>query len=80
MTLDARIDLPDAGQLAEATGRTVYRVIQEGLTNARKHAPGAPVQVTVTAAEQAVTVEVISRRRRRHRRARRCQGRGRAAG
>ena len=41
MTLDARIDLPDAGQLPEATGRTVYRVVQEGLTNARKHAPGA---------------------------------------
>ena len=63
MTLDARIDLPDARQLPEAAGRTVYRVIQEGLTNARKHAPGAPVQVTVTADGQAVTAEVISRRR-----------------
>ena len=63
MTLDARIDLPGTGQLPEATGRTVYRVIQEGLTNARKHSPGAPVQVTVTADEQAVTAEVISRRR-----------------
>jgi signal transduction histidine kinase len=62
MTLDARIDLPDAGQLPEAAGRAVYRVIQEGLTNARKHAPGAPVQVTVTADGQAVTAEVISRR------------------
>ena len=63
MTLDARIDLPGTGQLPEATGRTVYRVIQEGLTNARKHAPGAPVQVRVTADGQAVTAEVISRRR-----------------
>ena len=62
MTLDARIDLPDAGQLPEAADRTVYRVIQEGLTNARKHAPGAPVQVTVTADDHAVTAEVISRR------------------
>ena len=60
MTLDARIDLPDAWQLPEATGRTVYRVIQEGLTNARKHAQGAPVQVAVTADGQAVTAEVIS--------------------
>ena len=30
-----------------ATGRTVYRLVQEGLTNARKHAPGAAVQVVV---------------------------------
>jgi signal transduction histidine kinase len=30
--------------------RTVYRVVQEGLTNARKHAPGAAVVVRVTGA------------------------------
>ena len=63
MTLDTRIDLPEAGQLPEAAGRTVYRVIQEGLTNARKHAPGTPVQVTVTAHGQAVMAEVITARR-----------------
>jgi signal transduction histidine kinase len=28
-------------------GRTAYRIVQEKLTNARKHAGGAPVQVTV---------------------------------
>ena len=33
--------------LPEAAGRTVYRVVQEGLTNARKHAPGEPVSVTI---------------------------------
>lgn len=32
----------------DVTGRTVYRIVQEGLTNASKHAPGALVQVAVT--------------------------------
>ena len=35
--------------MPDVLGRTAYRVVQEGLTNARKHAPGAPVEVTVTA-------------------------------
>jgi signal transduction histidine kinase len=62
MTLDAHIDVPGTGQLPAALGRTVYRVVQEGLTNARKHAAAAPVTVTVTADRQAVATEVISRR------------------
>ncbi|MBJ7354903.1 MAG: sensor histidine kinase [Thermoleophilaceae bacterium] len=33
--------------LSPAAGRTLYRVIQEGLTNASKHAPGAVVTVNV---------------------------------
>ena len=32
----------------EAAGRTVYRIIQEGMTNARKHAPGALLTVHVS--------------------------------
>jgi signal transduction histidine kinase len=31
----------------DPVGRTVYRVVQEGLTNARKHAPGEAVLVTL---------------------------------
>jgi len=34
--------------LPQAVGRTVYRVIQEGLTNARKHAPGAVVRIQLS--------------------------------
>jgi signal transduction histidine kinase len=34
-------------RLSPATGLAVYRVVQEGLANAAKHAPGAPVQVDV---------------------------------
>src|SRR5262249_39549981 len=53
----------EAGQRAEPpplpapTARVVHRVVQEGLTNARKHAPGASVTVTVTA-DRDGTVEV----------------------
>jgi len=43
--LDDRV--PDPAVLPGATGRTAYRVVQEGLTNARKHAPGEPVQVVI---------------------------------
>ncbi len=42
-------------------GRTAYRVVQEGLTNARKHAPAALVDVTVAAGER-LLVQVVSRR------------------
>lgn len=32
---------------APAVGRTLYRIVQEGITNARKHAPGARLTVDV---------------------------------
>ena len=38
-----RISRPE--ELPGAVGRTAYRLVQEGLTNARKHAPGQPVRV-----------------------------------
>jgi signal transduction histidine kinase len=41
--VDDRVTDPAA--LPGALGRTAYRVVQEGLTNARKHAAGRPVQV-----------------------------------
>ncbi|GAB4054415.1 sensor histidine kinase [Catellatospora paridis] len=54
--------LPDPAELPAHAGRTAYRVVQEGLTNARKHAPGALVQVAVTGEPaDGLTVEVLSR-------------------
>jgi signal transduction histidine kinase len=63
MTVREQIDAPAAASVPDALGRTAYRVVQEGLTNARKHAPRAAVQVTITADGGAgLVVEVLSRR------------------
>jgi signal transduction histidine kinase len=45
-------DVLDPGPaVPDVTGRTVYRIVQEALTNARKHAPGALVSVTLSGSE-----------------------------
>lgn len=45
--LDVSLTATTAGEPPDAIARTVYRIVQEGLTNAGKHAPGARVAVTV---------------------------------
>ncbi|MFF9136049.1 histidine kinase [Streptomyces albogriseolus] len=45
VTLEQRVT--DAGSVPASVGRTAYRIVQEGLTNARKHAPGTEVTVSV---------------------------------
>jgi len=46
--------------LAAPTGHAAYRVVQEGLTNAHKHAPNAPITVTVRYEPDALVVEVVN--------------------
>lgn len=59
VTLDQRVAAP--ANAPAATGRTVYRIAQECLTNARKHAPGTEVTVTVTGGPgDGLTVEVAN--------------------
>ncbi|WP_226899863.1 sensor histidine kinase [Nonomuraea phyllanthi] len=48
--MDVRLDLRADGDAPEGLGRNVYRIVQEALTNARKHAGGTPVAVTVAGA------------------------------
>jgi signal transduction histidine kinase len=63
MRVETRIELPDDGTLPAALGRTAYRIVQEGLTNARKHAPAAAVEVSVSEEQgPQLVVEVFSRR------------------
>lgn len=59
MRLEVDFDPPTWRELPEAVGRTVYRTVQEGLTNARKHADGALVTVRLSGdPDSGVTVEV----------------------
>jgi signal transduction histidine kinase len=43
-----RSDLDDLDALPSSVGRSAYRIVQEGLTNARKHAPHTAVTVELT--------------------------------
>jgi signal transduction histidine kinase len=46
-------------ELPEVIGRTVYRIVQEGMTNAAKHAPGAMLRIMVSGSrDDGVTVEL----------------------
>jgi signal transduction histidine kinase len=60
---DAVIDLELIGEprkVGAEPALTAYRTAQEGLTNARKHAPGAPVTVGVTFTSAHLEVRVVN--------------------
>jgi signal transduction histidine kinase len=59
--LDVRCRLASGGdRLAQAASQAAYRVVQEALTNALKHAPGAPVDIAVTEHATGVEVSVLN--------------------
>ncbi|MFG1650853.1 sensor histidine kinase [Micromonospora sp. NPDC049275] len=51
-----------SGEVPAALGRAAYRIVQEGLTNARKHAAGAAVTVDVAGGPGAGLTVAISNR------------------
>jgi signal transduction histidine kinase len=60
-TAGTRVELTiDIGgtELPASTGRTVYRIVQEGLSNARKHADAGRIDLTLDYADTAVCLEV----------------------
>jgi signal transduction histidine kinase len=52
--------LGDAGELPEDTEDTLYRATQETLTNVRKHAPGAKVDVSIEHGPDRVALTVVN--------------------
>ena len=52
--------LPDVADVPAGAALAAHAVVREGLSNARRHAPGEPVTVAVTAQEDVLVVEVTN--------------------
>jgi signal transduction histidine kinase len=48
LQVDFRDRVSAAAEVPDVVGRTVYRIVQEGITNVRKHAPGTLLTVELT--------------------------------
>ena len=64
MQVTALLGQSDLNTLSESVSRAAYRIIQEALTNARKHAAGAPVTVDVGKRNGNLEIDVRNPRRR----------------
>jgi signal transduction histidine kinase len=54
-----RISLQINGPVAGSTGTVVYRITQEALTNAARHAPGSQVTVRIDTSRDQVIIDVL---------------------
>jgi signal transduction histidine kinase len=52
------LDLDARDRLTPAIELSIYRIVQEGLTNALKHSPGGPVRVHLARRPDAVALEI----------------------
>ncbi|MPY95050.1 MAG: sensor histidine kinase [Acidimicrobiia bacterium] len=60
--LDDALAVEDRSNVSAGLGRTVYRVVQEALTNANKHAPGEAIRIVLQGRPGAsLTVTVVNR-------------------
>jgi hypothetical protein len=51
----------ESDDLSDVAAQTAYRVVQESVTNAVKHAPGAPIGIVVRGRTDAIEVEISNR-------------------
>ncbi|MEZ5192602.1 MAG: histidine kinase [Nocardioides sp.] len=59
--LDILLEEQVSDPVPQGLGRAVYRIVQEGITNATKHAPGAKIRVRVSGGpETGVDVTVVN--------------------
>ncbi|GAA3183558.1 hypothetical protein GCM10020255_078830 [Rhodococcus baikonurensis] len=48
----------DTADLPSVVDHTAYRITQEALTNALKHAPGAPISMSISLQHNALQIEI----------------------
>jgi signal transduction histidine kinase len=60
VTVDLSMPANGSTAVSHAVGLCAYRIVQEALSNAGRHAPGAPVRVTVARDPTALRLDVVN--------------------
>ena len=56
--LDLHAEVADIGQVSRGTGLTVFRIVQEALTNVRKHAGNVPTRLCICRDADQLTIQI----------------------